>query len=792
LDRLDPGSSKFFHYVSNAQNAKSIPFGRVYKILRDDQSTYWIGTSKGIRLFNPVTGEFTRIESESASSTDLANGPARVVYQDRSGVIWLGTDAHGLFRWDPTTKQLKQYENDPKVSSSISCNTVMDVYEDQHGRIWIATFGGGLNQYLPEEDAFIHFSEDQGLPNDVVYGILEDRSGSLWLSTNLGIARFDPVMSTFENFTTRDGLQGNEFNSSAFAKDEQGRLYFGGMNGLTVFDPAEIKMDPYLPPVVLTSMTLPDGKPVSPVQPSEVLQNITLSYPENSFDLSFAALGFSQADMHVYRYKLEGFDQDWHNAGSERRGSYTNLPGGSYTLHVQAGNSAGVWNEQATTLKVNVVPPFWQTWPFRTLTGTTLFATAFLVYQWRIRGIQAQKIELERIIRDRTQILKRQNLDLEALYSADERMLRVLTQHDVLQALVDVAVDGLQADKSIVFTQAPNSGGFSVRVFRGFRAESVGTSIFVKSQQIILSKVAADDPLIIHDVVNYPDWREGQSEMLNMMSAEDVRSLLYIPIKVHSAVLGVLNVCSSQAGAFSEDRQRLFALLVQRAALSIENCRLFERTKNMAILDERNRLAQELHDSAKQKAFAALALLGAAKKHVMNGRGNATEHLVEAEKTVSEVIHELTFVIQASYPKGLKERGLAVSVRDYAYTWESRTSIHLNLAILGEYRLPLNVEQVLYRIVQEALANIARHSKATQADVCMVYHEHEIRVQIGDNGKGFDLSKTSSGLGLQLIHERLDSIGGHVDIQSMSGSTCLDIRVPIQALEEGSGYERIN
>jgi ligand-binding sensor domain-containing protein/signal transduction histidine kinase len=792
LDRLDPNSSKFVHYVPDARVQTSIPFGKVYKIYRDRQSRYWIGTSKGIRVFDPRTGEFTRMDADPTDSMHLANGPARVIYQDRRGMLWFGTDTHGLFRYDPVTRQLEHFEHDAEITGSISSNTIMDVYEDRQGRIWVATFGGGLNQFLPEENTFVSFQKKQGLPSNVVYGILEDEKGYLWLSTNLGISRFDPATTSFENFTAQDGLQGNEFNASAFARDEKGKMYFGGMNGLTVFTPAEITKQLYLPPVALTSLTLPDGQPISTAGPPESLREVTLSYPHNSFDLSFAALSFSKAAGNQYRYKLEGFDRDWHNAGVERRGSYTNLPGGNYTLHIQAGSSDGVWNEQGATLNITVVPPFWQTWPFRVLVGAVITMIAFVTYRWRIRGMQAQKMELERIIQERTQVLKRQNLDLQALYSADEKMLRMLTQDEVLQTLVDVAVDVLQADKSVVFTQIPGCKDYLVRVWRGFRSKIIHSPAFVRSQQTILCQVAADKPLIIRDIEKDLEWEGEKSEIIWIMCEEQVRSLLYIPIKVQNSVLGVLNVCSSVPGAFDEDRQRLFTSLVQRAALSIENTRMFERTRHMAILDERNRLAQELHDSAKQKAFAALALVGAAKKKVMNGGDQAAENLLEAEKTVSEVIHELTFVIQESYPRGLKERVLAASVRDYAYTWASRYSIQLDLSILHERRLPLHIEQVLYRILQEGLSNIARHSKATQAEVQIVYQEQAIQIQIRDNGRGFDPSKTSSGLGLHLIHERLESIGGQVEIQSSSGGVCLHIRAPVQAAEEGANDERFN
>ncbi len=511
---------------------------------------------------------------------------------------------------------------------------------------------------------------------------------------------------------------------------------------------------------------------------------MTLPSPQNSFDLSFAALSFSQAAKNQYKYKLVGFDQDWRSAGSDHRGSYTNLPGGTYTLHVVGSNSDGIWNQVGAAIKVTVIPPFWQTWLFRGLAGMGLILLALLVYQTRVRGIQAQKIELEHVILDRTRALKKQNLDLEALYSADEKMLRVITQEEVLQALVDVAVDILQADKSAVFTQGAAQDEYTARVSRGFLPDTVQSADFAESQQAILVNVAEGEPLIIGDTANDPRWQQQRPEIVEKMSAEGVRSLMYIPIKVQNTVLGVFNICSSQPGAFNEDHQRLFAALVQRAALSIENSRLFEQTKQLAIIEERNRLAQDLHDSAKQKAFAALAQLGAAKKLATQNQGTAREHVVEAENIVSEVIRDLNFFIQESYPRELKDKGLGDSLRDYAFTWESRSGIQLNLSVTGECPLPLQTEQALYRIVLEGLSNIARHSQATQAEVRVAYQEQDIQIEISDNGRGFDAATTADGLGLRLIRERLEGIGGRVDIQSRrGGGTLLMIHAPLHRQE---------
>ncbi len=259
---------------------------------------------------------------------------------------------------------------------------------------------------------------------------------------------------------------------------------------------------------------------------------------------------------------------------------------------------------------------------------------------------------------------------------------------------------------------------------------------------------------------------------------------MYMPIMLQDKVLGILNVCSSNPNAFDEDRQRIFAFLVQRAALSIENTQLVQQTKQLAVREERSRLAQELHDSAKQKTFAALAQLGAAKHLAKSADGHIADHLNEAEDILSDVIRDLTFLIQELYPKDLKEKGLIPSLQNYILEWQSRFDIRVGLTSVGERDLPFEIEQVLYRVVLEGLSNIARHSQGTQAEIQVIYEQHQVALQISDNGRGFDENTVAEGLGLRLIRERIGGIGGQVDIQSRpGGGTRLCIHVPVDRTE---------
>jgi NarL family two-component system sensor histidine kinase LiaS len=196
-------------------------------------------------------------------------------------------------------------------------------------------------------------------------------------------------------------------------------------------------------------------------------------------------------------------------------------------------------------------------------------------------------------------------------------------------------------------------------------------------------------------------------------------------------------------------------------------------------MEERNRLARDLHDSAKQKAFAALAQLGTA-RGILNGHGNsASMHLNEAENLVSDVIQELTFLVQEIYPIALQEKGLATSLREYIYEWENRNDMTAQFVARNERRLSLDVEQAIYRVAQETLANVARHSHAHRVDMSLVYNGDSVQLSVSDDGCGFDTDQKAPGMGLRSIRERISSIHGTVQIQSAPGhGTRLLVQIP--------------
>ena len=773
LDRFDRNSLQFSHYQRDADNPDSLSANYVHEVYVDSSNNLWVGTAGGLDRLDRSTGSFIHYSPRVGDPKSLSGTSINIIVEDHNGYLWIGTFDSGLNKFDPETGTFTRYRFDPRNRQTISNDSILAIYEDSENRLWIGTAGGGLNLYNPTTDSFTYFLEKDGLPNGVVYGILEDSKGKLWLSTNFGISRFDPGTRTFRNFDEGDGLQSNEFNSGAFAKGRYGELYFGGINGLTVFHPSEIDDSPYLPQLALTSLTQGDD-PISTGSSVETTRNVTLQWPQNSLEFEFASLSYSQPNKNQYAYMLEGFDSSWHFIGTKRDGRYTNLPGGKYTLLLKASNSDGVWNEAPVRIDVMVIPPFWQTVWFRSLLVLVAVVAVAGGVRLRTRAMQDRNRQLERLVRERTSALEKRNQEIQALYEADERILRNVSLNQVFQTLVDVAVDMLNADRSMVFAWDEKKTKVVPLVSHGFSPETLKVMEFAKGEGIVGEVLESGKPAIIRQI----EPERFRPDVRAAIQAEGIRSFVHLPIIVDHKVVGVFNVGFTRPNLIGDDITRLFSALTHRASISIANMELFEQTKDLAVMEERNRLARDLHDSAKQKAFAALAQLGTA-RGLLNGHGNGvTMHLGEAENLVTDVIQELTFLVQEIYPIALQEKGLVTTLREHIFEWENRNDMAVQLVTRNERRLPLDVEQALYRVTQEALANVARHSHARRVDMALVYDRDSVQLSVSDDGCGFDV-KLKHGMGLRSIRERVGSIRGTVQIQSAPGhGTRLLVQVP--------------
>ncbi len=399
LNRFDPQTESFFHYQHDDADPKSLSSDAVFVIYEDSLGRMWIGTQGGgLNLLEQDSETFTHFLHDPTDPHSLSNNAVKAIFEDQTGILWIGT-LGGVNLFDKQAKHLAVYQHDPGNPSSLSSDLIASIFVDSAGNVWIGTFGGGLNRFDGDTRSFIHFNENDGLPDNTVYGILEDTNGALWLSTNNGLSKFDPHLESFQNYNISDGLQGNQFNPGAYFQSKDGELFFGGTRGINAFFPDQVMDNPVPPPVVITDFKVFNQTVQTDLQANEFVQ---LNYQDSFISFEFAALDYNAPDKNQFSYKLEGVEENWVDTGTRHYASYTHLPAGKYVFRVKASNNDGIWNDVGTAVHITIVPPFWATWWFRGIILLVLVGGVYGGYRLRVRTIEARSFELESQVKQRT------------------------------------------------------------------------------------------------------------------------------------------------------------------------------------------------------------------------------------------------------------------------------------------------------------------------------------------------------------------------------------------------------
>ena len=449
---------KFFGVAEEAE--KGIVQEFVGALYQDSQGNIWIGTDVGVsvlraeyanRIFDPgIRVEFEHIDTKERILTFrenrrdkkmwvgvfdngllsydmgavedpekrtpefiLAGNPEyeidkiNVAYIHLDGtIVWIGTQ-EGLIKMDLRTKGIKRFKYQQGNLNSVSHNKVYCIHPGEDNILWLATYGGGINKFDTVKETFKYYTTKDGLLNNVVYSVLRDEEGMVWISSNNGLSKFNPKTETFRNYGEDDGVQSHEFNQGAFYLGATGRMYFGGNNGFNAFFPDNIIDDQTVPRITLTEFSI-FNKPVLPGQSlkelgigkdSKVLldkninvaESIKLSHEYSVFSIEFSTSHYLNPKRNSFEYMLEGFDNDWIAVNSDNRKiTYTNLDPGKYIFKVKAANKDGVWNDSPKSLKIVISPPFYRTVWFYILCVMVFVTMLYVIFKIRLNRIKLQ------------------------------------------------------------------------------------------------------------------------------------------------------------------------------------------------------------------------------------------------------------------------------------------------------------------------------------------------------------------------------------------------------------------
>ena len=387
----------------------------------------WLSTNGRVIQFDPASGEHQIYQADKDKPKGRHMQRANWVLEDKLGRVWMGSEyADGLEMLDLHSGAFQYFLHDDANPASMESNFITAMHEDGAGRLWAGTTKG-LDEIVTAADGKISFHYYPAAGAEKIFAVQSDRAGKIWLTTSEALIRLDPATGQASRHTAAEGLL-DGYRVGAGFTDSDGSLYFGGTTGIINVRPEQAQSDPSPPLVAITDIRVSNRSLALAPRPAGVdlsgsvtaPRKLVLPSDQSVFAIEFAALHFADPGNNSYAYQLEGFDKAWVAAdAAHRSATYTNLDPGQYRFKVKAANDTGVWNEQGVSLVITVLPPYWETWWFRLLSGVLAVTLLACAYRLRVRSLMRGKRLLEAEVAARTAELAESNAKLETLSFTD-------------------------------------------------------------------------------------------------------------------------------------------------------------------------------------------------------------------------------------------------------------------------------------------------------------------------------------------------------------------------------------
>jgi ligand-binding sensor domain-containing protein/anti-sigma regulatory factor (Ser/Thr protein kinase) len=391
-------SKKFTQYIDSGVVA-SLSGEFVYKLKGFDSLLY--SSARGTVFFNLLNKKFSVFNSYVDTKGNFLNLVLNCADEDNAGNIWMGTNGHGLVKYNIATGSIELIEVVKRFS-----NLVFALYND-NGILWVATSNGLLVYDLNSNKIIKTFTIANGMPGNAIASIEKDAAGNFWCGSNVGLIKIDGRTDRIALIKASAGLQSNEFNIDCSASDSMGNLYFGGFNGVSFFNPAKFNSNLFSPQPLIESIKIAN-KEISLPAAINYSNEITLTHLQNFITIEFGVTNFVDHDECLYKYRLDGVDNNWVDAGNRTIVNYAGLVPGKYTFQVQSCNSSGIWSSKIAKLTIVITPAFWQRWWFILLVCLLIIAVIFILVKRRVQEISYRAATKQKIAETEMAALKAQ------------------------------------------------------------------------------------------------------------------------------------------------------------------------------------------------------------------------------------------------------------------------------------------------------------------------------------------------------------------------------------------------
>lgn len=780
-------------------NPDNIASAAVMALTGDKQGNLWLGYHDGtITRFTPKEKRFIHYPSRAVLTRGVNPLPLgtpgckecprpndRPPPSSDQGPPLAGRTATGMETSPPIRPSPRPTLSPDELAAVNPSGWVEVLYWDTAANVlWIGE-RNGLVRLDPATEEFTYYGAEAGLTNTFIVSIVQDQQGDLWLGTHYGLIRFDPKEARAHTYTRADGLQDNQYNRLTALHSTDGQLFFGGVTGITSFDPNALAGPANPAPVLLTNMRL-YNVPVSvgtdsPLQMALwATDALTLQPDQQVVSFEFAMLNFAAPHQNRYRYRLEGLESSWNEVDDDRRfATYTSLHPGTYSFRVQGGDSNGNWYPTETALTVRVLPQWWQTIWFRLLVVVLLGAAVSGGFRYRTHAIAQRNRLLEQQVTERTA----------ALRESEERFRGLSTS----------AFEAILIHQRGVIVDANDA---AVNLF-GYPHETLVGLPITTLLRPLLPATTSDTILVDTEQIDIAPNYESEGVQA------DGRG---IPLEIHMRTV-----------PYQGEEALVVALrdLTERHATE-------RQRQQLAALEERERIGRDLHDDLGQVmgyiSMQAQTVQELLKQEKVPQAQSTLQALSEAAQSAHGSVRQFILGIRSGHTQSTI-LDLFTALDLYLDQVRERHGLTVQVSLPEEVPEPLlstQVETQLLRIIQEAIANVYKHANVQSAQIVFLLQPDELQVMISDEGRGFTVSpsdpataeRTRRGslsdrqhttfsdesasplpslhFGLDIMRERAEGVGGTLEIRSTPGRgtqvvITMPRRVELQPQEELRG-----
>ncbi|MEN9867930.1 MAG: hypothetical protein RL748_3520 [Pseudomonadota bacterium] len=809
---------------------------RVRRFLSGRDGSLWIGSLAGLGRWQQ--GRFEML-------TDAQGKPMQssvnALAEDAQGRIWIGSN-NGLWLYQPGQNGLIAIPAEPQRAGGLPSDYIVGLLFDSRGRLWLSTDKGleRLQSWDGKVARFEHISTLLGEPGrEAGANILEDRAGRIWTEDMVlepdqakpGAARSAqnqgasvPKMRA-SRLSLADGMDLGPTWIASYGSTRDGLLLFGGTKGVAIIDPSRYQRPSYLPPLVATELKI-NGETL-PFKQARAGQQagLTLQPGQRNFAIEFAALDYADPGKNRYQYRLQGYDHDWIKADAEHRSAaYGNLWPGQYRLQVRGSNRLGDWSSHELSIPVKVLPTWWQTWWFGLLALLLLGSALHGYFRWRVARLDAKARKLQSLIDART-------ADIVNLAEIGRELTATLDTEQAFEQIHHQVIARLDAEVFLIGILDPQQSHIEL------------VYIIEHQQRLPKARIALSDynrPAVWcvrqkHELIveKNPDLLHYVDEILAPNTGKAMETIVYLPLLAEQSVIGCLSVQSAQVNAYSKEQLEFLRVLASYFAIALSNSaahselaqshqELIQSHEELAdtlhylkeaqaklIQAERQQISLDLHDNLSQTMTGILLQLDTARE-VLEAEGanqsaspyqnnpddaSPPQHaglpyLDRAIELARDGITQTRHLLKQLRNKKnqLPPIDLVNALRRDLPRLTVGTAIKVEVEQHGQLiELQATLELTLFRIAQEAVTNALRHSGAKLIAVLLSYEADYVRLEVRDDGRGFDPASPdhAPGIGLLGMRERVLALAGRFEIVSSPGEgTSIKISIPVSKASE--------